>query len=291
MNAEQFADFWSAQGYKIIRTNSCYWYNTESFVYLSLPFHRIVSPDRKELARIFINGPAVVARYACPGEECECNGGLYVVDDKNYDFPSLKEKARNRTRRALKFCQVERVEFSELAKWGYEIDKETYIRQERDPNTLSQEKWARYCDSASRIEGFEAWGAFVDGTPVAYVVCALIEDYYHILKQSSATDYLSYCPNNALTFTITQQAIAHREVRYVSIGLKSIEDTSGLNRYKEGMGYVLKPFRDRVVINPAVRILFAAGGARLVKKLHERNPGVDFWRKAVRIIEQEYENG
>lgn len=285
MNADEFAGFWAAQGYKVISTRSCHWYNTEPFVFLSVPFHRMVTPDRGEMLRIWLQGRALVARYLSPAEESEANGGLYVCDDRRYDIPLLGPKARNHTRVGLRSCQIEQVEFSDLVKWGYEIDVQTYIRQGRDPGSLSREKWMRYCQAAGRTAGFEAWGAFIDGKPAAYVVCALIEDYYHLLRQSSATEYLRYCPNNALTFTLTQRALARPEVNYASYGLKSVEDTPGLNQYKESMGYTLKPLSDRLVINPVLRLVLNTGGAKAVRRLHERNPADDFWRKAARTVD------
>ncbi|MCE5199148.1 MAG: GNAT family N-acetyltransferase [Armatimonadota bacterium] len=290
MDASQFANFWAVQGHRVISTQSCQWYNTEPFVYLSIPFHRMVTPDRVEMARVLGGGPALVMRYACPAEESKCNGGLYVCRDKNYDIPSLNEKARNRTRRALRCCDVERVEFRDLMEWGHEINVQTYIRQNRDPKTLAYEKWARYCEAAADTPGFEAWGAYMDGKPAAYVVCALVEDCYHLLRQSSATDYLSYCPNNALTFAVTQEAIARPEVGYVSTGLKSVEDTYGLNRYKERMGYVLEPFRDQLVVQPFIKLLAGVGGSRAIRSLHQRNPGADFWRKAARVMDLIYQD-
>lgn len=284
MTAAQFAEFWSAQGHRVLRTASCYWYAAQPFVWLHIPYHRIVQPSRGEEAWLFVKGPAAVVRFLAPGSRGEPSGGLFVCADRNYGFASLEHKARNQTRRGLERCRVERIDFGFLGRAGAELNAQTFVRQGRSQQSMSETRWQRYCEAARQVPGFEAWGAFCDGQLAAFAVAALVEDHYTVLWQSSATRFLSFYPNNALILTITKQALARPDVKCVNYGLKSVDNTPGLDRFKLSMGFTLVPADDRVVLNPLVRVPLRLGGAKLLQWIARRRPESDGWRKAARVL-------
>ena len=251
---------------------------------MSLPYHRLVTPARWELAHVLLRGPSVAVRFPTipdgPGKE----GGLFICSDRNYDLSSLHQKARNQTRRGLENCIVKQVSFDYLAEQGHVLNVETFLRQGRDPQTITEQQWYRYCEAASQIPDFEAWGAFVGGCLVAFMVTALIEDCFSILHESSATEDLQYYPNNALVFTVTKLKLSSPEVGYVSYGLKSLDDTGGLDHFKLRMGFELKPFKEDIVFNPLLKPLLFLGGSKLIKWMARQHPESDLWRKASRIL-------
>ena len=286
MNAEQFAQFWEIQGHRVLRTESCWWYNSQPFVFMSIPYHREIEPSSGETLQVMLKARALVLRF--PQKMIASKvavGGLCICSDKHYDFPSLHVKARNQTRRALEQCKIERVAFRDLATIGHELNVQTFSRQGRDPYSFPSERWRSYCEAAEMSPDFEAWGCFVNDSLAAYCVCALVDDYYNILHQASATEHLLHYPNNALAFVVTQQALQRADVAFVSYGLKSIESTSGLDHFKERMGYHVMPRWDRIAINPLLGFAMRCGGDRIVSYLHDSNPGSDFWRKAKRTLD------
>lgn len=284
MNAAQFADFWRIQGHKVIETKSCYWYNPQPLFFMSLPYHRLVTPPRRELASVLLRGPSVAIRFPSVLDGTGKEGGLFICSDRNYDLSSLYQKARNQTRRGLENCTVERIDLAYLAEHGHVLNVETFFRQGRDPQTITEQQWRHYCKAASEIPDFEAWGAFVEGHLAAFMVAALVEGWFSILHQSCASKYLRYYPNNALVFNVTKLKLSHPEVAYVSYGLKSLEDTSGLDHFKLRMGFEFKPFKECVVFNPVLRPLLQAGGRKVVEWMAHRNPDSDLWRKAAKAL-------
>jgi hypothetical protein len=48
MDAAHFAEFWRIQGHKAIETTSCFWYNPQPLVLLSVPYHRTFTPSRAD---------------------------------------------------------------------------------------------------------------------------------------------------------------------------------------------------------------------------------------------------
>jgi len=285
MNAAEFAEFWQIQGNKVIETKSCYWYNPHPLFFMSLPFHRLVTPSRSELAKVLLQGPSVAVRFPTVPNGTGKEGGLFICSDRNYDLSSLHQKARNQTRRGLENCTVEQVDFGYLAEHGHTLNEETFQRQGRDPHRITEKQWHRYCEAASQTHDFEAWGAFVKGHLAAFMVTALVEDCFNILHQSSSADYLAYYPNNALIFTVTKLKLSCPEVGYVSYGLKSLDDTGGLDHFKLRMGFELKPFKDCIVFNPLLKPFFLFGGNRVIEWMARRHPESDLWRKASRAID------
>ncbi len=284
MNASQFAEFWETQGYRVVETASCFWYNAQPFAFLSIPYHRAVVPERRELIRVLVGGFAIAIRFR---DSAEGEGGLFVCSERNYDLADLGVKARNKTRRGLEKCKVERVEFAHLAKAGAALNEETFARQGRDRETVTERQWQRYCEAARRNRDFEAWGAFVNGRLAALLVAALVEDHFSILHQSSATKDLEQRPNNALTFTVCKGKLSQPDVACVSYGLKSLESTPGLDRFKVGMGFKLRPLRERVVFNPILRPFIVLGARRIIPWMARKHPETDLWRKALAVLQQE----
>ncbi len=284
MHAAEFAAFWRMQGHRVLETKQCQWYSPQPFCFMSIPFHRVVAPSRREIAQVLLRGPSLAIRYPTP-PDADSTGGLFIVADRDYDFPSLHQKARNQTRRGLESCKVEQVGWPYLAEQGYAVNAQTLERQGRNAHSTTQERWNQYCQAAAQIPGFEAWAALVEGSLAAFMVTALVEDCFSILLQASAADYLSHNPNNALVFTVLRTKLASPEVGYVSYGLKSIEDTAGVDHFKERMGFQLRPFKEGIVIHPALKPFLLLGGRSGVAMMARRRPDSDFWRKALRAVD------
>lgn len=284
MKAEDFARFWQHQGHRVIQTSSCLWYNAHPWSYLSTPYHRLLTPTQGEIRRVLWGGPALVLRYPAPIQGDTTRGGLFVCSNRTYDLSSLGKKARNQTRRGLERCTVRPIELSWLAEHGHLLNVETLARQGRAADSLTLTQWKAYCRAAGEIAGFEAWGAFVGEQLAAFMVAALVEEWFSILCQASRTSTLELSPNNALVYVVTQAKLRSCDVGHVSYGMKSLEATGGLDHFKEQMGFHLQPFRECVVLHPVLRIVSRVGAQAMVERLAARHPESDLWRKASVVL-------
>lgn len=283
MTADAFAGFWKLQGHRVIKTKSCYWYDAQPLSFLSMPYHRFVTPSREELARVMLHG--AVVRYPAFSDELQATGGMYICASRGYDFPNLNSKARNQTRRGLENCSIERVEFDYLAEHGVSLNEDTFVRQGRSVRSVSPERWRKYCEAASRNADFEAWAAFSGGVMISFAVTALVEDCFNILHQSSATKSLAQYPNNALIFSLTKRKLEDSRVGFVSYGLRSLDKADTLEHFKFGMGFSLRPSRDCIVLNPLLGGFLRIGGGQLIERMARARPASDLWRKASRVLE------
>ena len=130
MQASDIAQFFSDIGYRVIATESCYWYNPQPFQFKSLPVHRFVDPSAAEIAQVMIKGPAFALRYPKTPDNEGPRGGMYVCSNREYDIQALSsQNARSKTRRGLARCRIEQIEFPYLALHGYALTAETTMRQ------------------------------------------------------------------------------------------------------------------------------------------------------------------
>jgi hypothetical protein len=239
-----------------------------------------VAPHPAERQKAFWLGPALLLRYQSADVEVGRAGGIFLCSKKDYDLHSLDSKARNQTRRGLEKCRVERIEFQALAESGLALLVGTYLRQGRDVSASVEKKWNRLCSAGARTPGLEAWGSFVENRLAAFLIGAYVEDSFYILHQGSDSALLGDYPNNALLFKVTQTKLADPAVNSINYGLKSLDPTPGLDKFKVQMGFEMIPRREVMVIHPLLRTVLALGGKSLLRMLAHRYPGSDLFRKA-----------
>lgn len=284
MEASEVAKFFTSIGSRVIRTESCYWYNPQPFMYRSLPVHRFVNPSPGEIAKVLMLGPALALRYPRLPEDEGAHGGMFVCRDRNYDFASLSQNVRSRTRRGLARCRIEQIGFDYLAKYGHALTEETTLRQMRKKPNSNMEDWQRFCTNAGCLPDFEAWGAFVEGRLATFIVAMLVEDCYYIHLQKSASDLLKFYPNNALLFAVMKAKFACPEVGFISHGPKALAVGRGLEYYKTSMGLEIQPCTERIVFNPLIKPFLSWKGDAVVNRLRRRYPDSLFWQRASRAL-------
>jgi hypothetical protein len=271
MNAEVFAEWFRRRGYKIIRTDSSYWFNQGPRVYQAFPYHWTISPSRQELSGILFGHRAMGIRYSTALTASEGKLSYHCVwKGSKYDLTDLPRRARGAVRKGLRNLTIEQISFECLASEGWQLRVDTMQRQHRGDE--QQTWWQQMCMTASDLPGFEAWGAFSRGRLVAALLAGICDDCYTLLFQQSATEFLNSGANNALAYVVTHQAIARPDISQVFYGLESLNASEDVDTFKLRMGYAAIPVRQRVVFNPVVSPFLNFQIFRLIKYLAHRNP-------------------
>ena len=278
------ARFYELQGHRVLRTSFGWWVDLQPFSFLCLPFHRAVAPGPAEIRKAFWGGPALIVRYQKPVGEFGQEGGIFLCYRKDYGLHALDSKARNQTRRGLEKCRVERIDFKVLAQSGLALLVGTYQRQGRNVPAHVERKWNRLCSAGSQAPGLEAWGSFVGDRLAAFLVGAYVEDSFYILQQGSDSALLGDYPNNALLFKLTETKLAEPSVHSINYGLKSLDPTPGLDKFKIQMGYEMISRHEVLAIHPILKPLLTLGGRSLLRGLARRFPGNDLIRKAQSVF-------
>jgi hypothetical protein len=284
METEHFAQFLARQGYRVLQTESLFWYEVHPFCWQGIPYHGEASPSPRETNRLFFKNFAFLIRYFSESRHDILPGSIWVCDSRDYDLSSLAIKSRNQVRRGLENNEIQQVGFPFLGKAGWNLILDTARRQARNPDFANQREWARYCAAAAGLQDLEAWGAFFHGGLASFLVGAKVEGYYYILHQASMTAELKNYPNNALIFFVTKLKLRDPEIQAVSYGLDSVEDTPGLKKFKHGMGFYQRPLHQKILINPLFRWIKRKEVISLVSLLLRAYPRNNYLRKAMALL-------
>jgi len=249
MNPEIFAEWLQRQGHSIIRSESSYWYDAGRMILQAFPYHWRIQPSESELQDLMLKHSALALRYSAPLESTVGKVSYHVVLSPPYNMDVLKTSVRNRLKKGLRECQVEKIPFSRLASEGWELQKNTLKRQGR-LSSMRQSEWERICLSADGLEDFEAWGAIVNGKLAASIIVNRIDDVYYIPYAQSHSDYFRLYVNNALLYTACHDILARDGISEIFGSLDSLDAPESVSNFKLNMGFTAKPVRQRVVFSP-----------------------------------------
>lgn len=293
MTSEPFAEFLAKTGHRVLSAGGVDWYEGGKGFFLSLPSHRKLTPSRKTLEELFSAGGVYGVRFPSPLEGLGKPSYQIVCDDRDFGLEKLSGNVRSKVRRGLKRCEVRQVRFEELARLGFEADRETMERQGREPKLLGGE-WEDYWAAAAETEGMEGWAAFVGDELAAFLVTVSFSDGpVEFLLARSRAKHLGAYPNNALIYTCTEEMLVKRGAPAITFGLESLEPVGALDQFKFGMGFRRQEIRQRVVFHPLLRRVL---GVRAVRSMvyrwgADRGPEGGFWRKATGLLRFAEEGG
>jgi hypothetical protein len=128
------------------------------------------------------------------------------------------------------------------------------------------EQFRRRFELASELEGFEFWGASVEGKLGAFLVTFRMNECCYMILQQCHRDFLKEHVNNALTFEVTRAMLARPGLQSIFYGMQSLDAPPSVDEFKFRMGYEAKPVSQRVAFHPLAaplvnRASFAAVGA------------------------------
>lgn len=230
---------------------------------LAMP-HRTVRVEVKQVRAAMRKVGAWVAIWNDVWDVAETEWWWVCATDPDYDIDSLPKKSRQKVRAGLRRCEVRRVEPCWLADHGYDTYRSAFSRYEDAAGPASRETFAQQVNADAEYQGREIWGAFKDGSLVAFASCILVEDAVAIARLKSDPDSLSSYPNNALIFSLTHHYLAERGFNYVTGGHRAISHDTDIGQFLERMGFrrVFCPLR--LQIHPAFRLLIHSPLVRLI---------------------------
>lgn len=263
-------DFCRATGVRYLTAGGLFWDSRGLRLFSPWPFYRPISLSPHDIRHMWSQG-AFFLHYVSADDGPFYPGYDLVVDNKNYDFDSVKSsKRRHNIRWALKRCTVERVSFESLIKLGRPLIEDTHNRQGRGFNESVMEMWMNYFRSAESNPLFEAWASFVSKQLAALNVLVTVRGGAYIEMTFSRTELLKYHPVDALSFLTTRQVIRRDCVTQVSYGRRPINgEAEGLVNFKESMGFTKVPVKERVEVNPILKPFLSNRLAPLVHNIAE----------------------
>ncbi|HLP30754.1 MAG TPA: hypothetical protein VK150_05295, partial [Geothrix sp.] len=237
MTPEVFAEWLRRQGFRVVRTKSSYWFNRGPRVFQAFPYHWVIEPGEEELRGLLLDEGAVGLRYSTPLGAAEGACSYHMVYERpNYGLKDVDSSVRSKVRRGLEACWVGPIPLERYAEEGWAIEQDTLARQQRH-SRLDRERWDSMIQAAEGLEGFEAWGAEVEGRLGATLLFVRQGDRIDMLYQQSLHACLPFRVNNALLFEATRSLVSRPGVRGIHNGLHSLDAPSSVDLFKARLGY------------------------------------------------------
>lgn len=288
MNIQQYSNFLRLQGYKVINTGSCMWYNIRPLFYESFPIGTQYRPDSGDLARMFLLHFCFGVRYVChPDEPGSQTRSLFLCTDTNYDLSTLHSKARNQTRRGLERCSIRQVEMEYLKQEGFRVKSVAHAQQGlHRVKDLDSSRWKRYMDACAAFpEDTIAFGAFFNDELCGFVVAIIVEDYAMIQTFHNSPDKLANYSANALIFVATQTLFQRKSVNRITLGAQTLNPIRELERFKTRMGFHATPQSYRLFLHPAIKTMLAAPHfSTFVSSSLVRRPHNPYIYRAIQVL-------
>ena len=264
---ESLTDFLSKTGSRVIPLATGLWYSRGIRVVEPVTMKGPTDISDTSRQRLW-DGGALFLRYPVSvGSGCKPSY-IHVVNDKNYDLDFLRGNQRKETRRALRLCDVRRIEIGYLFKHGIELIIDTYHRQRRYLDDAILDRWKKNLELSANNPLFEAWGAFVGKQLGAFRVDFTYRGGFYGDILFNRASLLKYQVMNALIFVSTREVIRRPNVDCVSYGIRAtFGESASLQRFKDSMGYKRVEVEERVDLNPKIRLL---GRIELLNKIAKR---------------------
>jgi hypothetical protein len=247
MPSDIFTKYFSTVGVKVFTSDSSDWCEIQRGMLLSIPFHKLVEPSEKELDDLLLKSGAFGLRYPTKSTNYGFDSYLTMCHDFEYGMDSLTSKARNQVRKGLKYFEVRDVNHDDLLEQGLTLNRKTFDRQHRSDPKANMDYWSKICKACYEVEGVSVTGAFLGDRLAAYMIILETGQVAEIIIQNSDTELLKMCPNNVLTYQVTQKYLGNRIP--VCYGLGSLEQTDTLNHFKSSMGYREQGIKQRIYFN------------------------------------------
>lgn len=265
----EYAQFCLSIGYKVLETSNSVWIGPRYGFFSRMPLYETAPPQGPELEALFHQHHLVGLTYAA---ETGCKGKIshnYFVRDQNYSLNNLSTNCRRNVRKGLNRCQIRLMSFDELYLLGMPLNLDTLSRQRRSEQLFSNDNlWKRLCRAGKELAQIEVWGAFVQNELGSYIITSRLGPVVSVLFSHSRTDLLAAHPSPALYFTMIQQLMQRPGVEAVYNGAEWLTTSMGLDRFKQGMGFIAEPVVLVTQLRPLTnRILLSKGMRRTISSL------------------------
>ncbi|MBK9796348.1 MAG: GNAT family N-acetyltransferase [Holophagaceae bacterium] len=279
MTPETFAEWLRRQGHRVVRTRSSYWFDSGPRVFQAFPYHWIIQPTEEELREFLCQENAIGLRYSAPMDAAVGACSYHMVrEGGTYDLKDVDSSIRAKVRKGLEACVVGPIPMERYAREGWTIEQDTQDRQGRR-SRHGRRHWDRMVEAVADLEGFETWGAEVDGRLAATLMFTRLDDCVDLLYQQSLREFLPLRVNNALLFAVTKELMSRPGIRLIHNGLHSLDAPASVDQFKLRLGYSARPVRQRVVFHPKIAPWIGSGVAGILEGLAAHFPESDYLQK------------
>lgn len=252
MNADNFAEWKRRQGFKVVRSESSYWYEASPHVFQAFPYHWLITPSEQELHDLLVHNRIYALRYSTPVEAPVGKISYHIIKNNPYSLDTIKHKSHKHILQGMSLCTVEEISMTRLAEEGWNLQLDSLLRQHRK-DSMRREEWNELCLTAEGIPGFEAWGALVNGDLAASLLITRIDNTCVFLYFNSHQKYFDAYAGQVLFFSVARGMLQREGIHSVFLTLQSLDAPKSVDEFKFRLGFDPKPVCQRVIFHPSIR--------------------------------------
>ena len=219
---------------------------------LSMP-HQAKRVSRQAVRSAMRRSGALFSQWS-EGWDMDPSEWWYICCDRpDYDVSILRKMPRYDVRKGLQHCDVRRLDGEWFAANGFSVYEAAFRHYGSTPR-LSDRQFAAEFRRNAEYPGRETWGAFVEGTLVAWASCIVIDDAVILSSTKSDPLYYRNRPNNALVYVLTRHYLRERQLSYVMSGSRALLHETNVQTFDEKMGYRRVFCQLRTELRPSLSI-------------------------------------
>ncbi|MCF8218602.1 MAG: hypothetical protein K9J21_06435 [Bacteroidales bacterium] len=215
-----------------IEHNNIFWKKYQGALIPENPPHVDIDLSKKEQQELLEQSGAWFLRWPSDWDTEKSTSWWYVIKDDFQGMEELSKNTRSKVRRALKRQKVDLASAKEIADEGYEVYQQAFRNYDTFLKPMSRKEFSDYVLSLNP----DYWEFFAcrnaeDGAMTAYSQ-NLVMDHtaeYKIIKLHP--DYLKDYPSYALIYTMNEEYLQKRDMKYVNDGARSISHQTNIQQF------------------------------------------------------------
>ncbi len=262
-SAGRFAELLDLTGQKFVLRQGRLWSVYHHMVQPHGPASRDYSLPEPEARAVLQQLGAHLIRWG-NGFSGVSSGEWYaLVCDEFPEMGSFKSNHRQKLKKGLSQCRVERIDAATVARQGYQVYQAAYqrYRNGRPSITGQQQFYQKHIVHQGFDDIIHYWGVYRDNHLAAFAVNFVYdEEECNIFNIYFSPQYLRFHPSEALYYTMSAFYLAGSgRVRYINAGLRNIlHDTNVQVFLKKKFCYRPRPFGLSLIYSPCCGLVMRA---------------------------------
>jgi hypothetical protein len=207
------------------------WHYYKGALVSKLEAHHDVKISKEVSVSLLKSNNAFFIRYTTDFDQNCFSPAYYVIKDSWKGIDELSTKTRNQVRKALKMCDVKRIDKEVLFSQGYEVFKEHTVNfKNNDNNILNYEEYVAMIQNLSNRDLFGCFDLQTDKL-IAYAQNIVGEGVNYSLLKAIPKFYKSHYPFYALIFKMNEFYLFECKKKYVCDGFRSLDNHSNIQNF------------------------------------------------------------
>lgn len=207
------------------------WYSYRGALLPKIEIHNDIIISKKEAKLLLKSNNAFFLRYTTNFDQEHVSPAYYVIKDSWKGMDELSPNTRNQVRKALRMCEVRKIDKDILIANGYDVYKGNAARfKKKISKTLD---YAEYLEMVQNLIDREIMGCFdrQTGKLIGYAQNRVGEGVDYSTLKTNPKFNKSHYPSYALIFKMNEYYLSECKKKYVCDGFRTLDNHSNIQDF------------------------------------------------------------